>query len=423
MNNQKDEAIYFWNKPYKASKYFSTDSNKDNAHFYSEEKTFSLIQSTLKKAGVKRLANITGFDRVGIPVFNAIRPNMEGYAVQHGKGLNSAAAKVSACMESIERYYAVNSNVPYFQMSYNELIKKYISIPLDRLAFSKNSVFNSDFPEKWCLGWDIINQEEVAVPYNLVLLKKVDGKRDLESFQTSSNGLAAGINFLETVCQAIFEVIERDAITCHKKMSEASGTGFPLKQIDLNTIEYREVKELLLHIEDANILPLIFDCEVDTNVPTYNCYLIDKMNQYDGVCHGMGTSLNPAIAMTRAITEAIQARAVFYSGIRDVFFHDNHFAQNMYDNNKYIDLFRNKKADVDASLRESESSDTFEADIHICIEKLREVGITQIIVCELSGPGDDACVVKVIIPGLEGYILPIYRPGKRALNYFKGRMI
>ena len=61
-----------------------------------------------KKIGVTRVANVTGLDRVGIPVAIAIRPNSRFLSVAQGKGMTHDAAQVSALMESIETWHAEN---------------------------------------------------------------------------------------------------------------------------------------------------------------------------------------------------------------------------------------------------------------------------------------------------------------------------
>ena len=48
--------------------------------------------------GITRLANITGLDRIGIPVVQAIRPNSRSVSTSQGKGESLDAAKASALM-------------------------------------------------------------------------------------------------------------------------------------------------------------------------------------------------------------------------------------------------------------------------------------------------------------------------------------
>ena len=56
--------------------------------------------------GITRIANVTGLDRIGIPVVMVCRPNARSIAVSQGKGLDMDAAIVSGLMESAELYHA-----------------------------------------------------------------------------------------------------------------------------------------------------------------------------------------------------------------------------------------------------------------------------------------------------------------------------
>ena len=62
--------------------------------------------------GITRLAEVTGLDRIGIPVWMAIRPNSRTLAVSQGKGLTDAAAQASALMEAAEIASAERFPVP-----------------------------------------------------------------------------------------------------------------------------------------------------------------------------------------------------------------------------------------------------------------------------------------------------------------------
>src|SRR5690242_2091930 len=70
------------------------------------EETWRRIQPALAAAGVTRVADVTGLDHLGIPVFQAIRPASRNLSVSQGKGLSAAAARVSAAMEALELWHA-----------------------------------------------------------------------------------------------------------------------------------------------------------------------------------------------------------------------------------------------------------------------------------------------------------------------------
>src|SRR5512136_1358882 len=70
--------------------------------------TLSLARRAAPMAGITRVAEITGLDRLGIPVFTSMRPKAaEGaITVYNGKGFTAEEAEVSAIMEGVERFSA-----------------------------------------------------------------------------------------------------------------------------------------------------------------------------------------------------------------------------------------------------------------------------------------------------------------------------
>lgn len=68
--------------------------------------TFADYARLMPALGITRVANVTGLDHIGLPVYTAIRPTSRSLAVSQGKGLDAAAAKASALMESIEAWHA-----------------------------------------------------------------------------------------------------------------------------------------------------------------------------------------------------------------------------------------------------------------------------------------------------------------------------
>ena len=73
------------------------------------EKMWQRIQPALPLAGITRVADLTGLDWVGIPVWMAVRPNSYSLTVSQGKGVLSAEARIGAAMESLEAYVAERS--------------------------------------------------------------------------------------------------------------------------------------------------------------------------------------------------------------------------------------------------------------------------------------------------------------------------
>ena len=409
--NRYSEAVNYYNNPFVLLK-----APDGSPHTTSFADLYDRVQPFCRKIGLRRLNNLTGLDRIGIPVVNAIRPNLAGMSVAHGKGVTLEGSKASALMESLERYHGFMADLAYLDCSYEELSRHHNTIPLNRLDLCKRSAFNPGLSEKWVRGWDLMGGQEVMVPLRLTLLRRLPN--ELDSFAQSSNGLACSLEFLESLTQALLEVIERDALTCQHFLMRAHKQPFPLTRVRLESITSPLLKDLLLKIENAGVMPGLFDCTVDTEIPTYECTLFDIKDPKMIMCRGMGAALDVDTAMVRAITEAVQARAVYLSGCRETFFASEMMPASMQNISALLKALEKRPSDcrdIDACERLSIKTGSFEEDINICLEKLKKIGIEQVIVVDLTEKGAPFAALRVIVPGLEGCDdLLNFSPGSRA---------
>ncbi|MBF0516260.1 MAG: YcaO-like family protein [Nitrospirae bacterium] len=381
----------------------------------SPEETLKRIAPYFRTVGLTRLSDITGLDKIGIPVIASIRPDAKTIATSSGKGTTTEAAMASGAMESIEIFHAENIDASVITMSYEQLRKKHNVIETRGLTLTKNSIFNIKKPEHWILGWDIANNCEVAAPMTQVSMGwSVSAQGSTLSFQVGSNGLASGNHFLEALSSALFEVIERDAISCYTEAYNRR--GYQLKRIDPASICYDSAVNLIERFESAHVRPVIFDFTVDTAVPVYVTYLYDLQSRHMGVYKGSGAHLNPEIALVRSLTEAAQSRALIIAGSRDDIFRYTYSSVKINDNDAIHSYF-NSAHTMSAFDRQDESTSTFEGDIQLCIKKLKHAGLNRIIVYDLTRPDIGIPVLRVIVPGAEGYMFMHYTQGYRATNF------
>lgn len=392
------KSVFFRGKPYTAAKCFFEGTHR----ILSPEETWEKILPFASHIGLTRVANITGLDRVGIPVTVAIRPNSRTLSTSSGKGVSLITAQVSGFMEALELHAAEEVDLPYFEMSYNQLCQEANVIPLSRLPYRKKSLFHPNWPEKWTKGWDIMQQKEVAAPLLSVILnfevKRYEPK-DLFSFDMSSNGLASGNHLLEAIASGIYEVVERDAITCSQFVAHTFSCSAP--KIRLETIPYPSVLNLLGKLETAGFQTFLYDCSCDSAIPVFMAYTHDMSVYTKRVGAGYGAHLDPEVAMIRALTEAIQGRLVMIAGSRDDMF-AAHTSSSRIDTFLLLKALKTSPATVDASTYYSQATPTLEEDIHLLLEKLKKIGIEQVLVFDLSEKELDIPVVRVLIPGLEG---------------------
>src|SRR4051812_32950415 len=72
----------------------------------SPAETLARVRTLMAQMGITRLGNVTGLDRIGIPVAVAVRPNSRSVSVSQGKGLDWEQAMASALMEACEGFHA-----------------------------------------------------------------------------------------------------------------------------------------------------------------------------------------------------------------------------------------------------------------------------------------------------------------------------
>ncbi len=130
------------------------------------EETLARIQPHLASVGITRCADVTGLDRIGIPVYCAIRPANRSIQVSNGKGLRPVDAMVSAFMEAIELFHAEHPDGRIERGSLKSLRRAgRRAIAPDRLRdYRTDTFFSQDFVIDWVKGEDLLSGEEVWLP-------------------------------------------------------------------------------------------------------------------------------------------------------------------------------------------------------------------------------------------------------------------
>ena len=106
--------------------------------------TVARLQPLLPALGITRVANVTGLDRIGVPVVMVCRPNSRSIAVSQGKGLTLAAAKASGIMEAAEGFHAERIEQPLRLGSSRELGRSLVLADVDGLPLSPDSRWHPD---------------------------------------------------------------------------------------------------------------------------------------------------------------------------------------------------------------------------------------------------------------------------------------
>ncbi len=363
--------------------------------------TIERVCPLMRAMGITRVANVTGLDRIGVPVVMVCRPNSRSVAVSQGKGLDLAAAKASGLMEGAEIHHAESATVPLKLASFEELRRDHPLVDVAGLPRTAGQSFDPARPILWVEGHDLLSQGPLWVPFELVHANyTVPLPPSSGSFEISTNGLASGNHLLEAMCHGICEIIERDSTSLwHHLDTSAQGRT----RIDPDTVDDPFCRQVLAKLDQAGLSVAMWSTSTDVAVPSFHCLIMD---QNDPSAHpGVGAGCHPVreIALLRALTEAVQVRTTYIAGSRDDLspaeYTASAIAQKQSTANSLMPLGQPGR---DFAQMGTWQSETFEDDVRWLLERLEAVGVEQVVVVDLSQAAFQLPVVRVVIPGLEG---------------------
>ena len=380
------------------------------------EETVARVTPYAPQMGITRIGNLTGLDRIGIPVTIAVRPNGRSFAVSQGKGLNLCHALASALMEATELFHGESLLAFTRLASFRELSAQARVVSPDALNGTGNPLaYDAEIP--WIEGYDMLGGESCWVPWEIVHTDyTLPTLHSGEHFLSGTNGLAAGNHLLEALTAALCELVERDAVAIWNAKDIRDRARC---RLDLASVKDEDCGFLLGLYEKANVTPRVWDVTSDIGLPAFVCDIpAPTDNPQMGLrrFRGAGCHANRAIALARALTEAAQIRLTYIAGTRD------DLPSSDYDDSLQAKL---GAALIDAASAAAEprsffdvpshDTDDLSVDLQWELERLRSVGIGQVIAVDLTQPDLGIPVVRVVIPGLEwdcGH--PNYLPGARA---------
>jgi thioglycine synthase len=412
--------------------------------------TLNNVMPISKKIGVTRLADITDMDVLRIPNYSAVVPGTEDYIwVYSGKGPTKRHAMASALMESIERYSSLPSGWlgKFVRSSYSELSKTHKVLHPDEIVEPMRFVYHTDMMMDWLPGYDLVSGEEIMVPASIALFRYTSSPPAINPFSYfHTNGLASGNVMEEAVCHALCEVIERDAMsladlrasaipfhilrTIVHSLNAAAFSVSPIltdkfvddpsifPDVDISEIDFEPVKTLVEKFRQAGISLMVKDITSDIGIPTFNASSVEWISHdYGYLAEGHGAHPDARIAVLRAITEVSQTRAANIQGARDDLRKIKYNDENTDDRRAWQFMHSTKK------IRFSEVPTFFNEDIlddiNFILYRLKNVGLNQVIIVDLTNPDIGIPVVRAIVPGLETFKITKSVMGMRARSCFK----
>jgi ribosomal protein S12 methylthiotransferase accessory factor len=352
--------------------------------------------------GITRVAEVTGLDNVGIPVFQAIRPNARSLSVSQGKGSSDAAATASALGESIELWHAEHLDLPLRLASFREMQASRRVVDVAALPMTTPRRFHPDLQMLWCEGIDVLSGEPTWVPHDLVHLDNTGHRlKGHGAFRGSSNGLASGNHRLEAMSHALCEVIERDACAAWNAQGDE---GRRRTRLDPDTVDDDSCRALLDTFTRAGVAVAIWDATGSAGLTTFFVGIIDRADSLVrplSAFAGQGCHPDRGVALSRALSEAAQSRLTFVAGSRDDFTildYDHIRSRELIEAHRQRIIDGKPARSFDDTV--SFDHDTIDEDVEIELEALRGIGVEHVVALDLTREGLDIPVVKVVVPKL-----------------------
>jgi ribosomal protein S12 methylthiotransferase accessory factor len=376
-------------------------------------------------AGITRVAEVTGLDRIGIPVALAVRPNSRSLSVSQGKGALKDEAFISAVMESLELATAERLPDVLKWASLAEIAASDIpAMALDISTRCRLDRLNRHQALAWVQGYDLATRGVVYVPWSLVGADyRPDPPGFHDAFQISTDGLASGFDFRTAIQHGLCELIERDASALLELMSTAE-LGKRVTRVAAS--DGLEALQFEQRIRSAGFDLTLLDMTSDLGLPAFTAIITDSAMANAPLvpryAHSAGSACHVArpIALVKAIAEAAQSRITRITGSRDDLFPEMYHDAEGAERRAIVELL----AFIDPSLPPAAPRPVpdFSGGIWSLVAQLKRRGIEQVIAVPLKNEFGIS-VVRMIVPGLQTDLAgPRSKMGARALATLIGRL-
>ncbi len=261
--------------------------------------------------GISRVSDITRMDRLGLPVFASVRPRGQLLRVHAGKGLLPLDAQVGALMEAVEFAVAEPQCTPWvctrmpaeaFEAQFAGRVRLVDFAPMLGVQITAGRLVDT------VCGEDLLRQQPVQLPAELVFLPCTP--RDGHTvFGWTSNGLASGNSVDEATLHALFEVVERDALSMNRAQDRSAWV--------LPDSLPEPLRSLLAGWRALGIDTAVRQVPNAFGLACFEACLHERDSSSVNLSAGSGAHLDRGIALSRAICEAAQSRLSHVHGGRD----------------------------------------------------------------------------------------------------------
>ncbi|MFJ8158354.1 YcaO-like family protein [Streptomyces sp. NPDC094468] len=273
------------------------------------EQTWEMLAEHLPDYGITRVADLTGLDSIGLPVWAAVRPASRTLSVSQGKGATDTLARISAVMEAIELWHVEQ---PLTVAAYGPACDIPAACPVEVLPLRTrvDAKVLARVVWEWTTASGLVTGKKTLLPVDVVRRRVQRPEWSPDLLRATSTGLACGNSRDEALLHALLEVVERDVL-----YRDGQSGGRHRTMIDPLTVDDPYAHDLLDRLASAGMESEIALVEGPYGLPVCLAYLWSE--DLPVVFAGGGCHTTAGIALTRALSEAVQSRLTLISGTRD----------------------------------------------------------------------------------------------------------
>lgn len=413
----------------------------------SPAETIRRAKPLAERYGVTRVSDITGLDRLRIPVFSAIVPRSEDFiSVYSGKGRRREDARAGSFMEAIERQAVLRARPQLISASAASLRKEGPIVEPSGIVTALAESFRDDRAYEWLEGIDLLSGNRTWVPAAAAgyCWKHLPGGSPFRRITT--HGMAAGNCIEEAVSQALCELVERDAWTLAelasywrpRALAENRLGRDPVNDflddferypsIDLTGIG-GGVEHLLNRYHRAGLHPVVRDISSDLGIPVVVAAVADDdVPGFPQAHMGVGAHPELCVAVSRALTETAQSRCADIQAVREdiadaegeceaagVAIHTRRVKS--IDRRRWLHRHSSRIRPWTEIARQHNSD--ILTDIKLMLSRIQAAGVKQVVIVDFSPHDSGLSVIRAIAPRMEMWIADHGRLGDRAAAHWR----
>jgi ribosomal protein S12 methylthiotransferase accessory factor len=207
-------------------------------------------------------------------------------------------------------------------------------------------------------------------------------------FDATSNGLASGNTIDEATLHALCELVERHAL------HEMDAGRLPQRAVGLGSQPPDYLAVELDRVRAAGMKVGLWSITWLEGMPTFVCRIVCR--EMPRLWTGSGCHPSPAVAASRAITEAVQSRLTWIAGARD----DIPGSLGPLEPDRIYRDFDEPTPELDLEALDDGSSDSIETDLGAAVDRLIGADFTPYRI-DLTREEIGVPVVYAFAPGLE----------------------